>query len=149
MWSHTAKKSKMNTGFFNTFSPAYMKLNMSGWEVKIHMLFHVSFPSCKMCGFGHLGRCLITLCSHQEHSIKRDVIVSTEMMWMCGWKELQETGTELGDLHCGWSSKQSERPGLREDWMLSVYSEFILIWFSNWKRPGCDLKHCHISSNVA
>lgn len=91
------KKIKMNSWFFSTFSPSYMKENMPGWEVKIHTPFHVSFPSCKMCVFRHLGRCLTTLCSHQVRDLykKSCDYASWDDVNMCGWNELQETGKKL------------------------------------------------------
>lgn len=91
MWIHAAKKFKINSCFFHTFSPAYMKLNTSGWEVKIHMLFHVSFPSSKMCVFRHLGRCLTTLCSHQVTALykKRSDCASWDEVNICVVTHLQ------------------------------------------------------------
>lgn len=106
MWSRTAKKFKMNSCLFKTFLPAHIKLKMSGWEVKIRMPFHVSFSSCKMCGFGHLGRCLTTLCSHQVRALyeKRSDCVNWDDVNMCGWKELHETGKKLATHLQSWAS---------------------------------------------
>lgn len=74
----------MSSSFLNTFLLTEIKLNMSGWVVKICMMFHVSLSSCKRCVSRHLRRSLTTLCSHQgRRTLNREGIVPAESIWIC------------------------------------------------------------------